>query len=162
MFDSRRKGFENTVNYMSLLERSFGIHSSLDGIPSYRAVFLNSEAADTNGETITDNGSVGYSGTTGATTTIAGVVKDGSSADAYSDLNFIPNSNQDYNVTVTIAGTMILEVAAGETIAIGSAVNVDTVGRAAATGTATTLVALNAASGAGTADNPEYIEVLVR
>lgn len=162
MFDSRKVGFENQAGYNSVLDLSFGIHSSLDGIPSYRAVFFNNEGPATDGETITDNNSVGYAGTPGATTVAAGIVKDGSSSDAYSDLNLLPGINNDLNVTVTILGTMYLEVAPGETIALGSTVNVDSQGRAAAAGDATPFVAMNAATGNGSATNPEYLVVLVR
>ena len=165
MFDSRKKGFESRVCYNAILTCPFGIHSSLDGIPTYRVVFLNSEAANTNGETITDNGSVGNSNTTGATTVAAGITIDGSSADAYSDLTFLPGVNQDLNVSVTILGTTALEVEAGEVVAVGEAIEVNTVGQAVAaggTGTATGFVALSGATGAGTADNPEFIVALVK
>jgi hypothetical protein len=164
MFDSRKKIFEAAGSYNSVLDLSFGIHSSLtNGIPSYRAVFYNTEARNTNGETLTDNVTVSYSGTPGAVPTApAGVVKDGSGLE-YVGLTLLPGCNRDLNVTVTTIGTMMLEVEAASIVTIGSTVSVNAVGQAVATGGTTTgFRAITAASGTGTTGNPEFITVLIK
>lgn len=146
--------------YNTVLACPFGIHTSLtDGIPSDRVVFLNTQAKDIN-ETATDNGTVGYSGTAGATTTPMGVVKDG--CDLTEGLTYLPGFNRDFNVTVTVLGTATVEVAAGEVVAVGANLNVDASGRAVAAGTATGFTVLSPATGAGTATNPEYVIVLIK
>lgn len=164
-FDSRKKVFEAAQSYNDELSLSFGIHSSLTvpGIPSYRAVFLNTEAINTNGETLTDNTTVGYSGTAGATGTALGVVKDGASVE-YQNLVLMPGCNRDINVTVTLLGTMFLEVVPANVITIGVNVQAETTtGRAiAAGGSLTGFTALTASTGVGTATNPEYILVLIK
>lgn len=146
--------------YNDVLSCSFGIHTSLtDGIPSYRIVYLNTEAKNVS-ETNSDNGTVGYAATADATTVVAGVVKDGCSPDA--STTYLPGINKDFNVTVTVLGTMLVEVAAGETIAVGADVNHDALGRAVAAGTASGLIAMSGTAGTGTADQPEYIVALIK
>ena len=148
--------------YNDILNCPFGIHTDLtDGIASNRIVFLTTELK-TVGETATDNNSVNYAGGTDVVAGAdIGVVKDGCSP---SDEVFMPGFNRDLNVTVTVLGTQILEVAPGETIGIGEIVDSDTDGLAVAngTGTATTIRALTPATGVGTADNPEYVVALIK
>jgi hypothetical protein len=150
-----------------VLALPFGIHSSLTaGIPSARVVTVNSEARNTNGETITDNISVGF-GTTPGSNGALGIVIDGCS-DGYSDLTFLPGINRDLNVTVCLLGTALLEVEPGQTIAQGSTVFYNPAngkgvgsGFAGAAGVPAWTV-LRGAAGTGTAANPEYAVVLVR
>lgn len=152
--------FESTLLYNDRFSLSFGIHSSLAaGIPSYRIVHFNSEVATT-GESRTDQTSVGYAATPGASAQVCGVTIDGSTPLTGSE--YLPSFNRDRNVTVTLLGSMLVEVAPGAIIAAGSVVNENAVGQAAATGTATPFVAMTASTGVGTATNPEYILVLVR
>lgn len=151
--------------YNDILTCPFGIHTSLTaGIPAYRIVYLNSEAKDVN-ETITDNGTVGYFGTTDAVTTPSaiGVVKFGCEPDT--TVTYLPGINKDLNVSVTLLGTMIVEVEPGEVIAVGDFIDSVGDGKAAGTGlgdATTELIAMMPATGVGTADNPEYIVVLVK
>jgi hypothetical protein len=145
-----------------VLALPFGIPAALTaGIPSNRFVFWNTEARNTNGETLTDNITVSYAGAANATVQPAGVVRDGCS-DGYSDLIFLPGSNRDFNVTVTLLGTAIVQVAPGAIIPQGSLAFSDVNGLAAATGTATGFHVLRGATGVGTATSPEFIVVLVR
>lgn len=157
---SLKRNFEALLCYNSILDCPFGIHTSLtaDGIPSYRIVFLNTEARDVN-ETITDNGTVGYLPTAGSTGTLAGVVKDG--CEPEDGITYLPGFNRDRNVTVTLLGTMILEAAPGAVIPVGDIVGSDPVGRATAGG-ASGIVSLSATTGSGTADQPEFIIALVK
>lgn len=152
--------------YNDILTCPFGIHSSLtDGIPSYRIVYLNTEAKNTNGETLTDNGSVGYAATADATTVVAGIVKDGCDLTKLDNVTYHPGFNRDFNVSVTLLGTMIVEVLPGEAIAVGTDIEADPVGLATAVGNgggATGIIALSASAGSGTATNPEYIIALVK
>lgn len=163
MFNSGKKPNRAPIYSQSVLDETYGIHSSLTaGIPANRIVFLNTEAANTNGETLTDNQTVGYSATAGATAIVAGVVKAGGGAN-YTDLTLLPGFNRDINCTVTTLGKQFVEVAPGTVLAIGAAVQADNTGRAVATGGAATgLVAHTATNGTGTADNPEFVCVFIK
>ena len=144
----------------SIHDLSFGIHTSLDELPSYRIVYFNSQAANVS-ETIADNATVGYAATTDATTNVAGIVKFGYEEGDDANITYLPGFNRDRNVTVTLLGSMIVEVAPGATITVGSDLGADAEGRATAAG-GTGIIALSASTGAGTADKPEYITALVR
>lgn len=152
-----------------VLALPFGIHSSLTaGIPSNRVVFINNEARNTNGETITDNVSVGYLGTPGASGgTPFGVVIDGCS-DAYSDLTLLPGINRDLNVTVCLLGTAMVQAAPGAVVASGtnptflSADGTLATPGAPGSAIASNWYVLRGTTGTGTATNPEFAVVLIR
>jgi hypothetical protein len=142
MADSRKPFNSAPISYTDILNTSFGVHSSITaGIPANRIVFLNTEARDTNGETITDNVTVGYPATPGFTTFVAGVTKVGSQNT--SDAVYLPGFNRDLNVTVTRLGDQFIEVVPGQTFAVGDRIYCDATGRATkvATETATKLIA---------------------
>lgn len=160
----RLKNFEIAQTYHNdICNETFGIPSALrntTGISKNRLVFANTELK-TVGETATDNVTVGYAGTAGATGGFVGVCIDGHTETEF-NAGLLPGTNRDYNCTVLLLGVALVEVAPAAIIALGSAVLSDANGLAAAAGTATNCVALDAATGAGTAANPEFIRVLVR
>lgn len=156
-----RSGYLASVNFDDIRTLSYGIHSSLNNVlPTYRIVYYNTQAKDTNLETLTDNVTVGYSGTADATTVMAGITKFGSE-ELETKVTTLPGFNRDYNVSVTTHGFMIVEVAAGETIAVGADLGTDAEGRATAAG-GTGIIAVSAADGSGTAEDPQFIKALVR
>ena len=159
--DSTRTGYYASVNFDDIRTITYGIHSSLNGVlPSYRIVYYNTEAKNTNGETISDNVTVGYSGTADATTVMAGITKFGAD-EPDNQVTYLPGFNRDLNVSTTTHGFMICEVAPGATITVGTEVGTDAVGRATAGG-GTGIIAVSTSTGSGTADNPEFIKCLVR
>lgn len=156
-----RSGYYTRLNYDDVRTRTFGIQSSLNGVlPSYRIVYLNSEPKDTNGETNTDNVTVGYVGTLGATTVCMGITKFGQEG-LDNQVTYLPGFNKDLNVSVTYIGDMLIEVVPGETISVGTELGSDAEGRANGSG-GTGIIAVSATSGTGTADNPEYVRGLIR
>ena len=158
---SRKTAFEALQCYNDVLSCPFGIHTSLtDGIPSYRIVYLNTQAKDVN-ESITDNGTVGYAATADATAQVAGVVKYGCDfTDFVSDHDLV-TSNKDINVTVTLLGTMIVEVEPAAVIPVGADLGANATGQATAAG-GTGLIAMSPSTGVGTVDNPEFVIALIR
>ena len=155
---SIKNNIESTLCYNDVLTCSFGIHTDLtDGIPSGRIVYLNTQPKTVN-ERATDNGTVGYAATADATAVVAGVVKDGCIDDG---ITYLPGINTDFNVSVTVLGTMVAEVEPGVAITVGAELGADADGRANAAG-GTGLIALSPAAGNGTADNPEWIVVLIK
>ena len=160
MRDGRKNAYEAQMYYRDVQALNFGIHTSLTaGIPSNRIVYLNTEAKDVV-ETVTDSPTCGYAATTGATTYVLGVVKDGWTE--YEDGTvFMPGINRDPNVTVVTLGMYFVEVAPGATIAVGENLGADTVGRATAGGS-TGIIAMTAATGVDTATNPEYVVCYIK
>lgn len=160
---SARTGYYTRLNYDDVRTRTFGIHSSLnDVLPSYRIVYLNTEAKDTNGETNTDNVTVGYVGTPDATAVVMGITKFGQEG-LDNQVTYLPGINKDLNVSVTYIGDMLVEVAPGTVLAVGDELGSDAEGRATTNATNPTgIIAVSATGGTGTAANPEYVRGLIR
>ena len=100
--------------YNDILTISCGVHSSIDSIPDYRIVYFNTEAR----ASITGNIRTGFGNTADSTNTVAGITKFGFGKE----------------VAVTVLGTMLVEVAPGQTIEVGTELGTDEVGRSTADG----------------------------
>ena len=141
---------------------SFNISTAQDIIPAHRAIAMSTEAIDVDGSSMSDNETVTLPGAVDAIAgSIFAVTVYGGDNTCLSEENALQSFLHDANVTAQLDNTFPLEVAAGEIIAKGSLIQVDAEGRAVAVGTATGMRAMEATTGVGTADNPEYVVVLI-
>lgn len=158
---SIKNAFEASTVYRSILELTYEVESSITaGIPEGRIVHFNT----TQPSNRTNAAVVGYTGTTNATTTVAGVVKfgnDNSAAGLPAANTYLVSNTQDESLTVVVLGTYIVELAPGTTITVGQDLGVDAQGRGTAAG-GTGLTAVTAADGTGTADRPQFVTVIIK
>lgn len=125
------------------------------GMPSARIVTLSST-----GSHVTFPGRAGAVNL-GTGTTAYGVVKDGYEPEA--NISYMPTSSDTKGrVTVVNLGIYMVEVVAGAVIPVGQELSSDIDGRATAAPGGTGLFAMTAATGVGTASNPEFVVVLIR
>lgn len=141
--------------YRDVLTCSHSYDPALTSMPTARIVTLSS-----NGSFVTYPGRPGAVNL-GTGTTAYGVVKDGYIPE--DNISYMPSSSDAKGrVTVVNLGIYMVEVAAGAVIPVGQELSSDTDGRATAAPGGTGLFAMTAATGVGTATNPEFVVVLIR